>query len=240
MKTHHRSAGFTLSETLIALTVFSLLMTGVTTFYLQTTKAAYASAQRLALVYNLRRFSDELLVHASRANESILYVTSEEEDRESAADDRLTIDVSDSATLKHPAGDFIVFVYYKIPKPTADTFHRIAKIEGYFLADLKNGTGNLRKVEIVFKVPSSLSVEEALKANWKTAKFTDFALNIRGLSYSEKPVADDKLNVPRLFYKNDSRAVMVTGQIFQANGNKNTQDWKTYTQSFNFVVTPRS
>ena len=45
---------------------------------------------------------------------------------------------------------------------------------------------------------------------------------------------------PRLFYMSASRNVIITGQIFSSNQNINTTDWRTYTNSFCFNITPRT
>jgi len=254
MKTLRSSGGFTLVEVMIALFVFMMLTLGVTSFYIETLKISYESAQRMVLGGQLKRFSDELLVHASRANETRLY-QSVDGDQGIAKDAiQLAINVSDPTNLKHPAGNFIVFVYYKIPKPTGDLMHGISKITGYYFETLTKEQNSrlrsrIRKVEITFAIPAQMTVEKAIQDNWKKitkkddpveVKFTDFMINIRGLYYSETLPATDANNVPSIFFKSNARGITVGGQMYKSNVENDTDDWKTYTQSFNFIVTPRS
>jgi len=231
---------------MMSVTVLALLMVGVMSFYMHVLKGIYVVGQRQALSADIRSFTDELIHNASRANQCILYLSSTPADY---ADDtkRLAIDTSSDPSL-HPAGDFVVFVYYEFPKPTGLAKHRIRFIRGYFAVPNASGIGILRKVEMDFTgtttggvtavQPSQLPVETLLTNYWNvpaTAKFTNFLINVRGLAQSETLVTSS-----RLFYKNDKRSMTVTGQIFESNTNVLTQDWKTYTESFNFVVSTRS
>jgi prepilin-type N-terminal cleavage/methylation domain-containing protein len=252
MKTSQPRNGFTLVEIMVALTVSGLLMGGVMSFYIQNLKGMYASDQRIKLAGQINRFSNELIVQASRSNQFVLFKSATPADfdgvnlaPDSGNSDRqniVTIDENDDPL--HPAGDFVVFVHFEIPKPTDEPVHRISKLEGYFLSTTTaGGTGQVRKVVIdLSSAPSTNTVEQILTANWATAKFSNYFPLVRGLAVPEviDGTAVTGTPTPRLFYMSATRNVIITGQIFSSSKNTNTTDWKTYTNSFCFNITPRT
>jgi prepilin-type N-terminal cleavage/methylation domain-containing protein len=252
MKIPKTIRGFTLSELLIGMTVSAMMLLGVMTFYIQSLKSMYASDQRIKLAGQINRFSNELIVQASRSNQFVLFKSAAPADfdgtnsaPDSGDSDRQIIASIDDEDPVHPAGDFVVFVYYEIPKPTAQTKHRINRLEGYFLNTATAGsTGPVRKVVIdLSAAPSTASIESILTSKWNTtAKFTTYFPLVRGLAVPE--VIDGAVPgttpAPRLFYMSASRNVIITGQIFSSSKNVNTTDWRTYTNSFCFNITPRT
>src|SRR6478736_880681 len=154
MTTSRSTHGFTLTEILVGMTVSAVLLLGVMAFYIQSLKSMYASDQRIKLAGQINRFSNELIVQASRSNQFILFKSANAADFDgtnlaphAGNSDRQSITSIDEDDPLHPAGDFVVFVYYEIPKPTAQTAHRISKLEGYYLSTAAaGGTGPVRKV----------------------------------------------------------------------------------------------
>jgi len=252
MKTFRITRGFTLTEILVGMTVGATLLLGVMAFYIQSLKSMYASDQRIKLAGQINRFSNELIVQASRSNQFVLFKSANPVDFDGTnpatyADDsdRQIISNIDEADPLHPAGDFVVFVYYEIPKPTAQPRHRISKLEGYFLnAPAAGQTGQVRKVVIdLSAAPSTASIESILTAKWNTtAKFSTYFPLVRGLAVPEviDGAEPETTPAPRLFYMSASRNVIITGQIFSSSKNTNTSDWRTYTNSFCFNITPRT
>lgn len=257
MRTKGIRRGFTLVEIMVALAVTGLLMGGVMAFYIQSLKSMYASDQRLKLAGQINRFSNELIVQASRSNQFILFKSPQPADfdgtnlaPDSGDSDRQSITAAADGTPLHPAGDFAIFVYYEIPKPVQDPVlphHRIKKLEGYFLDATNAGDiGLVKKVVIdLSAAPSIDSVEAILTANWTTtAKFTSYFHMVRGLATPEvidgTPVDSTTTASPRLFYMSAARNVIITGQIYTSNAKIVTNDWKTYTNSFCFNITPRT
>lgn len=252
MKTPHPKSGFTLVELLIAMTVGGMLLAGVMSFYIQNLKGMYAADQRIKLAGQINRFSNELIVQASRSNQFVLFKSAAAADfdgtnsaPDSGDSDRQNIVSIDEGDPLHPAGDFVVFVHYEIPKPTSQTAHRISRVEGYFLnTTTAGGTGQVRKVVIDLSgAPSTDSVEKILTDHWATtAVFSNYFPLVRGLALPEviDGTAVSGTPSPRLFYMSATRNVIITGQIFSSNKNTNTNDWKTYTNSFCFNITPRT
>lgn len=255
--TQNRQAAFTLVEVMIALGISVVAMTAALSFYINTSLGLYIVDQRVAQATTLRRFSQELIYHAGRANQIFLYKSVTEADRDTPGD-QLHIDTeSAEPDILRPAGDFVVFVYYEVPKPVALDYHRIQKIVGYYLDATAGGIGPIRRVTIdlsqnfltgaatlsdqvaAYDVTDKITmVEKVMKDNWAVAKhvrFDRFVLNARGLFESELTPVED---VGRLFYYRDEhRSLMIAGQVY---GTPRTGRKWTYTDSFNFSITPRS
>lgn len=244
--------GMTLVEIMVTVTMAGILLAGVTTFYVQTMVGQTVVKQRLDQAMDVRRFSQELIHNASRANQVFLYRSQKTLTDWDAPSDQLDI----SGGL-HPAGDFVVFVYYEFPQvSTNGNYHRIKKIIGYYLDAVGGQIGAIKRITIDLSknvvtgvatpgdqvaayntTDSKTMIEQVMVNNWASAthtKFEVFALNARGLFISE--VVDEGFG--RLFYLRDSQlSMMVAGQIF---ARRYTNDKRTFTDTFNFSITPRS
>lgn len=261
MKRTKPSGGFSLVEVMVAVTIMGLLFAAVLSFYVQNLKGLYASEQRMKLAGQVKKFTNELIVHGSRANQFILFKSADPADFDGAnsvstsgGSDRQSIpgSIYGAAEGLHPAGDFVVFVYYEIPKPAAEAKHRISKLEGYCVVpDSTTRVGPLRRVLIdLSAAPSTSSVEAILTAAWNTstgtwrstASVSTYFPAVRGLVVPE--VVDNAVpgSTPpaRLFYMSDTRNVIITGQVYSSNKDVLTNTASTYTNSFNFTITPRT
>jgi len=235
------------------MTVTGTLLAGVMSFFVQNIKGMYASEQRMKIAGQIKKFSSELNLHASRSNQIVLFKSATAADFDGpnplAANnsDRQSINVADPLNPLHPAGNFVVFVYYEIPKPIAQPFYRITQLVGYYLNSNNTAAGAVTKVVIDLSAsPSTDTVENLLTNNWSTtAVFTKYFPLVRGLTM---PEAVDEVPVtslvrtpaPRLFYMSDARNIIVNGQVYSSNKDTDTADWKTYTDSFFFNITPRT
>lgn len=233
-----------------------MLLGGVATFFSQNVKGMYASEQRMRLAGQMKKFTDELIVHASRSNQFVIFKSPAYADFDTPATDRQVIDASASPLL-HPGGDFVLFIYYEIPKPANLARYRINSLVGYYLTTgTAGGTGSLQKIEITPTTPSTSTPEAILAACWNSlaSKFitgtpsgytvtvtSSFPL-VRGLALPEivDNVAVSGPTTPRLFYVTAARNVMVSGQVYTSSKDIATGDWKTYTDSFFFNITPRT
>lgn len=259
MKTNHgknKSSAFTLVEIMIVTTITGVVMAAVTTFYFQIVVGHYIVDQRIAQAGVMRRFSQELIYNASRANQLFLYKSAAAADRDAPSDQLLVDTVTADPDILHPAGDFMVFVYYEYPKPVNLDYHRIKKIVGYYLDAPAGGIGPIRKITIdlsknLLTGAATLSdqvasydtattktmVEKVMTDNWSNTahtRFDNFVLKARGIFESETTVD----GVGRIFYYRDEHlSMMIAGQIY---GTSRTSDKRTYTDCFNFSITPRS
>jgi len=264
MKKPSISRGFTLAEIMIAMSIFALLMSMLMSFYLQSLRTMYASDQRMKLAAQIKKFSNELIVQASRSNQFVLYKspTPADFDGTNAAtyadnsDRQIILGNDNDDASSNPAGDFVVFIYYEIPKPTTEAQHRILKLEGFFLSTATPGEpGKVTKVLIdLSTAPSTATIESILTAKWAItstgdptrAQFTDYFPMVRGLAKPEVvdgvaiTTATNPQPAARLFYMTRARNVIISGQIFSSIKDLNTKNDRTYTNSFCFNITPRT
>lgn len=248
--------GFTLVEIVYTVFLTTLVLGLATGFYVETVRGHYVVDQRTREAFEMRRFSQDLIYTASRANQIYLYRSAAAVDFASPAKQLAIVSTTDAygdTVLTHPAGDFVVFVFYEIPKPTAQVYHRIQKIVGYYLGASDGGIGPIKRITIDLtkniwtnaalddQVPAydgtKTTVETVLSSFWSSSthtRFDTFALNARGLFRSETTTE----TAGRLFYYRDSMvSLMVAGQLYGAGF---TSDKNTYTDTFSFSVTPRS
>jgi len=257
------SRGMTIVEMVVAVTITGALMIGVTTFYIQTMLSQAIVKQRIEQAMDVRRFSQELIYTASRANQVFLYKS-----QATAADWNAPSDQLDISSGLHPAGDFVVFVYYEFPQLSANgDYHRIKKIIGYYLDKAGGQIGAIKRVTIDLSkniwtnaatpadqvaayyydtttpANSKSMIEQVMVDNWASVthtRFDTFAFNARGLLESETSAE----GFGRLFYLRDSQlSMMVAGQIFSVRSTTSATDRNpkdTYTDTFNFSITPRS
>jgi len=253
--------GFTLVEVMVTVSITAILLGAATTFYLEMARGNFVVNQRIAQMYDLRRLSQELVYHASRANQFYLYKTQTTTTDWDDPSDRLAIVTNADGSTTSPAGDFVVFIYYEIPKPSTQAYHRIQKLVGYYLTVNTGQIGTLTKVTIDLsqtltgaaslgdQIPdydtttAKTMVEKVLVNNWANTgssghtKFETFILNVRGLIVSKTDTNPSTKDAGRLFYYRDSQNLVVAGQFF---GIGDPDNKRTSTDTFNFAITPRS
>ena len=268
MNSYTSKRAFTLVEIMVASTLGTILILLVIGFFLMSLNGLNASAQRMNLGYEINKFTNELSAHGTRAGLFILYKSPAPGDFDGVnpalhADptfpDRQYTKLSGALPpadpLYHPAGDFGVFVFYEFPKPANQAVHCISRIEGYYLmgTDPSTGIGQVKKVVVdLSAAPSVLPVEAILTADctgldtWissvGTVSVTTIFPMVRGLA---KPEIIDGDTAPanaarRLFYMSADRNVIISGQHYSGNADRNTANSRTFTNSFCFSISPRT
>jgi len=255
MKRSIKMRGFTLVEMLFAVAITVVVMGAMADVMVDAARRNMITNQRIAQSIELRRFSQELIYTASRANQFFLYSSVAAADHAAPSNQlKFVPNLPDDALC--PAGDFIVFVYYEFPKQTGFTYHRIQKVVCYYLDAAPGGRGAIRKVTIDlsqniltgaptpgaqvqdYDATNKTTVLEQVIANfWADTAHTrtdTYAISARGLLKSQTV----NEGYGRLFFYRDAAvSLMVGGQLY---GTTATNDNRTYTDSFCFSVTPRS
>lgn len=236
MKTQN-TRGFTLLEVLITTTLLGLLATAVMGFFVMNTKTSYITANEANTISTMRSLTNALIFTGSRSHECIIYPSSASSDRVEAKRQEVVVDET-TGVETCPTGDFAVFVYYEVPKPSTETYHRIRKIVGYSLEPAARDDRQLVSITIdLSAAPSTDTVESILTAKWATAERKIVAERVVPLALSDGYTS---ATVPRLFYKRANQNLVVSGQIYQGGSTVNTADWRTRTRTFYFSVSIRS
>ncbi len=238
MKTSSRR-GFSLPEIATVAGLLGLISTGVMGFFIQSLKSSNASEQQIELLSTMRTFMDEMIFNGSRSHEFILYNSMAAGDR--TLEKRKAVLNADNETESDdvcPTGDFAVFVFYELPKPSSQSKYRIQKLVGYYLDKKDSGPPALVRMTIDLGAsPSTDTVEEILSSRWGSAKRKTVAARVSPLALSDG-YNDD--TTPQLFYKRASQNIAVCGQLLQSTAKLNTKDGRTQTRTFYFTVTVRS
>jgi prepilin-type N-terminal cleavage/methylation domain-containing protein len=241
MKTRFKSA-FTLVEIMVVVGIVGLVSLGLTSFYVESMKSGYASEQQMSLITTMRSVMNEMVFNGSRSHELILYNSAAAADITAAGRKIVTNEATDDTTDDIcPTGDFAVFVYYELPKPSSVPKYRIAKLIGYYLNTIDSGPPQL--VRITFDLsasPSTDTVETILINNWNSATKRVIAARVNPLALTVLSDGVTATTTPQLFYKRANQNIAVCGQLFQSATKTNTKDARTFTRTFYFSVTVRS
>jgi type II secretory pathway pseudopilin PulG len=248
----HRRQGFSLIELMIAGSI-SVVVTGmILSTYIQCMYGLNDSQQRMNLAYEMHSWTNELNARATQSNQFALYKTST---------DLTTPQVfaTSGSTLLSPGGDVAVFAFYKFPKPTNSPVHAIRRVDVYSLTGKGDQeVGRIEHISIEFATgkESDKLLQTILTdtkyyegGNWKAFSDADVTVRVqklfpqvRGLAIPEHEDGDPITGTPpnRLFYMSAERNVMVMGQHYSGNMNRNTNDRRTHTNGFSFNITPRT
>jgi hypothetical protein len=263
MKTNRlkpKALGFTTIELLIASSI-SLVVTGmILSTYIQSLRGLNHSHQRMNLAQEMNTWTSQLVFKASRSNQFVLYKSSA-----SGAihqDLRQGLIPGTTGGILCPGGDLAVFVFFQFPKDTDSPLHLVRRVEAYSLTDKDaSGIGAVEHITIEFDEDSysDSHVEDILTnsdyyvaatGKWTSGTFGGVRVTvrkpfpmIRGLAIPEN---EDRTAIlpanatPRLFYMSADRNIVVMGQHYSGNKNRNSNDRRTHTNAFSFNITPRT
>lgn len=112
--------GFSLTEVIVTMALFSLVMAGALPFFVSNLKYQFVGEQKLLINNDIRRITNELVENAREANSFALYRSFHNQNNYLNA--AVSRDFNGSGTvtwadrlLNGQAGDFLVLVYYSDP-----------------------------------------------------------------------------------------------------------------------------
>jgi type II secretory pathway pseudopilin PulG len=241
---HPRNSAFTLVEVMVAASIAVVVGGAIMAFYVQALRVGYVSQQQITLQTTMRTITSELITNASRAHEMILYSSAAAADRADETS-RLAITLDEDDEEIHPTGDFAVFIYYELPKPSDQPKHRIRKLIGYYTEQVDSGPAKLTRIVIDLSgAPSTDTVEEILEDNWLSAtagatlERKTFAPRVTPLALSDD--YDSETGSPQLFFLTSTENVAVCGQLLESATRNDTKDRRTLTRTFFFTVSVRA
>lgn len=214
-------AGFTLTELLIALTIFGMVMAGISSFFFTTNKMLFTNSAKLQINRDIRAITNEMTDNARNANHFTLYDSFYDSFRNPTA----PTTGADYRQRDAEAGDLVVFIFYGVDSAPWDTTPPpIERLIGYYrsIDDPATNTGPIRKFDINIAVADQNdSVEDLIPAISTVGDHKTIIELSKGLANE------------RLFYNFRERSIMINGQIYHGN------DAKRVTDTYNFTISPR-
>lgn len=236
-----KARGFTLVETLMAVTVMGLAAVGIVAFLGTGLKMYYADRARLMINKDIRTFTAKLDSDAVTANFFCIYPDFNTRSTTSGGT------TTDAALADGQVGDFLVLVYTD-PSSTNQGISMVTRLVGYYrevtssvtTTDPETGQAVTRNSGPVRRFDIDLS---ASPVNIKSVPFYTLVGNAVTGSISSYPIVEQlaqdqqSSGTPRLFYNFANRSVMINAQIAESLTERGTtsQTGNTY----NFTVSPR-
>lgn len=214
-------AGFTLTELMITLTIFGMVMAGIGSFFFQTNMMLFTNTAKLQINRDIRSITNEMTDNARNANHFTLYDSFYDDFRNPTA----PTTGADYRQRDAEAGDLVVFIFYGVdPAPWDTTPPPIERLVGYYrsIDDPVANTGPIRKFDIAIPVADQNDAVEDLIP----------AISTVGTHETIVELSEGLAN-ERLFYNFRERSIMVNGQIYHGN------DAKRVTDTYNFTISPR-
>jgi prepilin-type N-terminal cleavage/methylation domain-containing protein len=236
LRPSHPRAGFTLVETLVAVTLIGLTMTGVLVFMHQGLKMYYLDRGRTMVNRDMRSFTSKLDTDAVTSNYFRIYPD---------FSTRTLDDGSDAAKADGEVGDFAVFVFTE-PDSTSAGVDRITRLVGYYreITDADHNTGPVHRFDISTTTedlphgidPRDYTSFAAILNHYVTGSASSYPI-VTQLAQGLATSTTDEDATPALFYDWENRSVMINAQVseYLSESNTGTQTGSTY----NFTVSPR-
>jgi prepilin-type N-terminal cleavage/methylation domain-containing protein len=232
--------GFTLVETLMAVTIMGLASVGMISFLQQGLKIYYADRARLIINRDIRTFTSKMDSDAVTANFFCLYQDFNTRTTGSPAVDGTLADGQ--------VGDFLVLVYTD-PALASTGVSMITDLVGYYreITDATLNTGPVRRFAIHLSTP--VDVKSApmytIIGNAVTGSISSYPI-VTQLAQGRATVTtsggSEEVAVatatPRLFYNRQNRCIMVSAQISESL-NERQNSTSNVGNTYNFTVSPR-
>jgi len=119
LSTHH-SRGYTLTEIMIVVTIFGLVMAGVIPFFLMNLKSQFAGEQKLLINGDIRKVTNQMVENAREANSFVIYQAFCAQNRWDGVAETRDADGTGAVNFfdrmqNGASGDFVVLIYYSDP-----------------------------------------------------------------------------------------------------------------------------
>ncbi|HVU23337.1 MAG TPA: prepilin-type N-terminal cleavage/methylation domain-containing protein [Opitutus sp.] len=229
-----RHAGFSMIETLVAVAIIGLTMTGVVVFMHQALKMYYLDRGRTMVNRDMRAFTGKLDSDAVTSNYFRIYTT---------FTNRLTNTGADAAVADGQVGDFVVFVYTE-PDATSAGVDRVTRLVGYYreITDATNNTGPVHRfdVDTTTRDPTGVDTRGTTLAaiiNTYVTGSASYYPVVTQLAQGLATNATGSTPTPALFYNWVNRSVMINAQVSEYLSERGTSSQTGST--YNFTVSPR-
>ncbi|WOO39941.1 PulJ/GspJ family protein [Rubellicoccus peritrichatus] len=221
--------GFTLTEIMIAVTIFSLLMVGATQFLIDGYEVTFVTEKKLEINADIREVTNGIFDEARGANYFVMYQSFFPDDTGTPPGDFRNptsgYSAEDYRQRKGNSGDFVVFVYTGVDaNPNDATPAPIERLVGYLRDDSAADSSEAPVMRFDINIPAAdqnKTVEELIPTVDQKTNFKTVINLVTGLANGN------------LFYNVEDRSVLINGKIIHGN------QAKQVTGTYNFTVSPR-
>lgn len=140
-QTHRQKSAFTLSELMVTLAVFTIVMGGATSYLLSSSNFASYNEGKLLVNRDIRKFTSELSDYATYANYFKIYDTFASRN-----------EVNDGGS-----GDFLLLGFHEASDPSKTT-----ALIGYYRSATQSEEGPVQKFMLRFDPPSEEPIEDLM------------------------------------------------------------------------------
>lgn len=228
--THHpRRRGFTLAETLIAMTLLGLTGVALVVFLRQSLKMYYMDRARTMVNRDIRSFTGELDTDAVTSNFFRIYPS---------FTNRSTNGV-DASVNDGQVGDFLVLVYTD-PAQSSTGVSVVTRLVGYYreVTDTTTNTGPVHRFDVtVNSVDLTTNTLLSILNTYVTGSASSYPIVTQLAQGLAVNANNATTTTPALFYNWVNRSIVVNAQISESLSEFGTtsQTGSTY----NFTVSPR-
>jgi prepilin-type N-terminal cleavage/methylation domain-containing protein len=264
MNTYSRRArGYTLSEIMIVVTIFGLVMGGVLPFFIMNLKSQFAGEQKLLINGDIRKVTNQMVENAREANSFLIYQAFCAQNRWDGVAEKRDADGNGAVNFfdrmqNGSSGDFVILVYYSDPyfdarfydgnagnNPTISS-GIVNRIVGYWVAPNRRLAGE----NAIYSFDTN-SYRVGAAATWTTTWGITFPATLSStvsiesllppatVAYSqaaEFPILINDLSGLSnnyTFYNYQNKSIITRCKILHGN------QAKRITNTYNFTITPR-
>lgn len=228
-----RARGFTLVESLVAMTLIGLCTVGIIGFTRIALKMYYMDRARLMINRDIRTFTAQMDTDAVTANLFLIYPSF------SVRSNTVSGVTTDAAVADGEVGDMLVLVYTD-PAMTGQGISMVTRLVGYYrqVTDSTLNLGPVRRFDITLATPVNIKTDPmyTLLNNQVGNNATAYPI-VTQLAQGLAVNAAGTTPTPALFYNRSNRSIMIDTQISESltERGSTSQTGNTY----NFTVSPR-
>lgn len=227
-----RASGFTLLETLLAVSILAIATVGIMSFFIQGTKMYYSDRASLIINRDIRTFTAKLDTDAVTSNYFRIYPD---------FSTRVDSNGNDQSVVYGQVGDMAVFIYTD-PSQTQYGISLITRLVGYYreVTNTTLNTGPVHRFDIDLSANpvNSLNINIGALLNQKVTGSASSYPIVTQIAQGLATSTTSSTPTPKLFYNFVNRSVMVAAQISESLNETQLSTSRTG-NTYNFTISPR-
>jgi prepilin-type N-terminal cleavage/methylation domain-containing protein len=253
---------FTLTEIMVAMTIFGFVVAGAIPFFINSLRTQYVGEQKFLINADIRKVTNQMVENAREANSFVLYQAFTSQTRWDGATETRDANASGSVTLADrlqngQSGDFVVLVFYTDPYFDSRLYDgnaannptiaggQVNRMVGYWVAPNRQHAGE----NAIYSFDTDKY--KGANATWTTTWGATFPATLSttvtlesllppattaNAQAAEFPIMINNLSGLSngyTFYNYQNKSIITRGKILHGNLAKRV------TNTYNFTITPR-